>query len=107
MLKKFGIPALVLAATAAFAAPRADARTRIGVYLGAPAPVITQPAPVVTQPYYTDPYYANPYYADPYYTTPVLPATPYVYQNYGWHHDEHHESHERNFRGHDRDGRRR
>lgn len=77
MLKKLGLTTLTIAGMLAFAAPRkAEARTHIGVYFGAPAytypvqPYYAAPAP----DYYNYPApsydYPAPAYVDPYYAAP-------------------------------------
>lgn len=89
MLKKLGLPMIVLAGMLTLGSPKpADAKVHFGVTLGAPA-----------YPYA----YCSPY--DPYCSPYVYPynygygySYPYVYGGWGGH--GHHERHE--FRGHRR-----
>jgi len=74
MLKKLGIPALVLA-SAMMVVP-AKAAVRFGVTIGGPVYV---PA----HPYYS---YAVPYYGYPY---GYYYGRPYYYGYYGWHRHHH------------------
>src|SRR5260370_19713000 len=101
MLKKLGIPILVLAAMLSIAPKPAKAETRFGLYLGAPAP------PVYVDPYY-DPYYYNPYYAYPPYAWRA-PAPYYYYapryRGYGRDFDRHQFRERAHGRGHEIHGR--
>jgi hypothetical protein len=67
MLKKLGIPTLVLAGL--LMAVPAHAAIRFGVGIGGP--------------YYAPAY---PYYCNPYYGCATYPAYPYVYGGWGWYH---------------------
>jgi hypothetical protein len=97
MLKKLGIPTLVLAGILALLTPpRADGRVRLHVGVGVGAPVYTYPYPA---------YPAYPYgYTYPGYVTPY--TDPFVYDtwSFGHHtwggHERHHERFEH--RDHDR-----
>ena len=78
MLKKLGIPTLLLAA-ALMVAP-AKAAVRFGVGIGGPVYVPAYPT-------YSGPYYGYPYAY--YYGQPYYYGRPYVYGYYGHHHHGH------------------
>lgn len=79
MLRKLGIPAMVLAGMLALFTPsHANAKIRFGVQIGGPA------YPVYPYPYY-DPYYTYPY---------SYSYGPYVYWGHG-HHFHHVDRHHR------------
>jgi hypothetical protein len=100
MLKRIGLPLLVLLVVLVFAAPRqAQAGVRFGVYVGPSYPRYV--APVYPYPYYSAPYAYSPYYSTPY--SYGYPA--YSYPSFGftfggrdrdrWRYDRDHWRHER------------
>ncbi len=110
MLKKIGLPAMILAAMAFVTPTSASAQVHFGIYVGPPAYVY--PADPYYG-YYADPYaYGYPYYySHPYPYTYAYPAPGYAapYFSFGWggHHDRHEwaEHGRREFYEHGRRGR--
>jgi hypothetical protein len=103
MLKKIGLPLMLMAGMLAFAAPRqAEAKIRFGISIG--APIYMPPAPPYPYGYsYPYPGFSSDYYAAPTYAYPYGYSAPYVEPYYGgfsfgFHGRRDHDRHERNER---------
>jgi hypothetical protein len=96
MLKRLGLPFLILAAMLTFATPKpAEARVHFGVVVGAP-PVYPYQSCSPYDPYCSPYTYSYPYaYGYPY----GYGYQPYVYGGWGWGHRDH-EWREHEFREH-------
>jgi hypothetical protein len=101
MLKKIGLPVVLLAGMLALAPRPAKAEVHFGVYVGTPAPVYpVYPAyPAYGYDAYADPYvYPAPVYRAPAYVAPYSYGYNYRSRDYDrrdWRDRDRHERHER------------